>query len=96
MEFLLPALKVFVSLGIVLVLLLLILPHAGNYLLRYKGISTGSGASFRLVKVQPITRDVYIAELEIKGKTYILGISGKGIDVIYKEDDKESPDSSDT
>lgn len=94
MEFLLPFLKVLISLGIVIVVILLLLPYAGNYLLRLKGFSSEREAKFKVIKVQALTRDTYVAEIEIKGRTYILGISNKGIEIIYKEDDKKGSDTS--
>ncbi len=93
MDFFLVALKVIVSLGIVLVILLLVMPYLGKYILRLKGFSAHSEGSFRIVKVQPLTRDTYIAEVEIKGKTYILAVSGGGVEIIYREDDKKASNS---
>jgi flagellar protein FliO/FliZ len=96
MDFLLVALKVLVSLAIVVVLLLLTLPYLANYILRLRGIPAGSEGSFRVVKVQPLTRDIYVAELSIKGKTYILLLSGKGVEVIYRDEDDSPPSDTDS
>lgn len=84
--------KLLISLGVVLLVLVLILP----ILLRkfFLGVRVfGKGGSFEVRKVVPISRSVFLVELDIKGRTYILCVSDKGADVIYRED-VASPDRS--
>jgi hypothetical protein len=83
--------KVLVSLGLVLLVLVFVLPLVlRRFFLGVRG--TGKGESFEVRKVVPISRGVFIVELDIKGRTYILCVSERGADVIYREDGS-SPDS---
>ncbi len=88
MDFLEYLLRVLISLGVVVALILLALPYI---LRRLTGIRTFTGkGSFEVKKIQPLTRSVHLAEIEIKGKTFVILFSDKGADVIYREDDKDS------
>ena len=93
MDFTEYLIKVFFSLLVVLVLLVLLLPYV---LRRFAGLrGFGGKGSFEIKKVSPITKNVFIVELEIKGKTYVLAVGEKGAEVIYREDDKGSDTSPD-
>ena len=82
-------LRVLISLGVVVALILLALPYI---LRRLTGLRTFTGkGSFEVKKIQPLTRSVHLAEIEIKGKTFVILFSDKGADVIYREDDKDNP-----
>ncbi len=77
--------KILLSLGIVILALVLVLPVVlRRFLLGVRGV--GKGESFEVKKVVPISKSVFLIELDIKGKTYILCVSEKGADVIYRED----------
>lgn len=79
--------RVVISLLLVVVALLLLLP---TILRRFtKGL--GGKGSFEIKKVSPISKNLFVVELEIKGKVYILVVGEKGADVIYREDDKDTP-----
>jgi flagellar biogenesis protein FliO len=80
--------KVLLSLGLVLLIILLGLPYLMKRLTGIRG--AGGKGSFEVKKVQPLTRSVFIAEVEIKGKTVVLVVGEKGADVIYREDDKDT------
>ncbi|MDQ7082639.1 MAG: hypothetical protein Q9N34_06580 [Aquificota bacterium] len=77
--------KVLLSLGVVILFLVLVLPLVLRRL--FLGVrGTGKGNSFEVKKVVPISRSVLLVELDIKGKTFILCVSERGADVIYRED----------
>lgn len=77
--------KLLVSLGVVLLILVLLLPFlVRRFFFGVKGF--GKGGSFEVRKVVPISRSVFIVELDVKGKTLILCVSERGADVIYRED----------
>lgn len=88
MELSVYLIKVFLSLIVVLVAVVFLLPLILRKSMGLKGF--GGKGSFELKKVSPITRNVFIVELEIKGRTYVLCVSERGADVIYREDDKSS------
>ncbi len=85
-------LKVVVSLLIVLIVVFAVLPLILRKSIGFRGFS-GKG-SFEIKKVSPVAKNIFIVELEIKGNTYVLCVSEKGADVIYKEDDKDNNSSS--
>ncbi len=76
--------KVFLSLIVVVVAVVFLLPLALRKSMGLKGF--GGKGSFELKKVSPITKNVFIVELEVKGKTIVLCVGEKGADVIYRED----------
>ncbi|EDP76578.1 hypothetical protein [Hydrogenivirga sp. 128-5-R1-1] len=76
--------KVFLSLIVVVVAIVFLLPLVLRKSMGLKGF--GGKGSFELKKVSPITKNVFIVELEVKGRTYVLCISERGADVIYRED----------
>jgi len=58
---------------------------------RFTGLrGFGGKGSFEVKKVAPIARNVFIVEIEVKGRVILLCVSEKGADVIYREDDKDS------
>ncbi len=86
-------LKVAISLLVVIVAIVFLLPLILRRSMGLKGF--GGKGSFEIKKVSPITKNTYIVELEVKGKTIILCVGEKGADLIYSEhDNKASPDSS--
>ena len=76
--------KVFLSLIVVVVAIVFLLPLVLRKSMGLKGF--GGKGSFELKKVSPITKNVFIVELEVKGKTIVLCVGEKGADVIYRED----------
>ncbi len=77
--------KLLVSLGVVLIVLVLVLPYViKKFFFGVKGF--GKEGHFEVRKVVPLSKGVLIVELEIRGKTFILCVSEKGADVIYRED----------
>ncbi|GEM_PF-1356718 len=81
--------RVLLSLGVVLIILFLALPWV---LKRLTGVKVLSGkGSFEVKKVTPLSKGIFIVELDIKGKTFVLCVSEKGADVIYREDGENSP-----
>ncbi len=93
MEFAEYLLRTALSLLIVVGAIALILPI---FLRRVTGFRfTNKGGSFEVRKIHPVGRNVYIVELEVKGKTLLLCVSEKNAEVIYREDgnnDTDSPD----
>ncbi len=85
-------LRLGLSLAVVLIALFVLLPF---FLRRFTGFrGSGGKGSFEIKKVSPIAKNVFIVELEVKGKTILLCVSEKGADVIYREDgvDPSAPD----
>ena len=82
-------LKVAISLVVVVVAIVILLPLILRRSMGLKGF--GGKGSFEIKKVSPITKNAYIVELEVKGKTLILCVSEKGADLIYSEHDNKSP-----
>ncbi len=77
-------LRLGLSLAVVLIALFVLLPF---FLKRFTGFrGSGGKGSFEIKKVSPIARNVFIVELEVKGKTILLCVSERGADVIYRED----------
>ncbi len=83
--------KVVISLVIVLGAALILLPLILRRFMGIKGF--GGKGSFEIRKVSPISKNIFVVELEIKGRTYVLVVGEKGTDVIYREDDKDNPSS---
>ena len=81
--------KVVISLVIVLGAALILLPLILRRFMGIKGF--GGKGSFEIRKVSPISKNIFVVELEIKGRTYVLVVGEKGTDVIYREDDKDNP-----
>jgi flagellar biogenesis protein FliO len=80
--------KVVLSLLVVLGIILFLLPLLLRKGLGFRG-APGKG-SFEIKKVSPIAKNVFIVELDIKGRTFVLCVSEKGADVIYREDERGS------
>jgi len=93
MDFTEYLIKVLLSLLVVLAILILLLPYLLKRFVGLKGL--GGKGSFEIKKVSPIAKNVFIVELEIKEKTYVLVVGEKGAEVIYREDDKGSDTSPD-
>jgi len=87
MEFYEHALRVIVSLAVVVVIALLGLPYIARRFMGLKGM--GSGDSFEVKKVLPLSKNVSLVELKVKGKTLLLVVGERGADVIYREDEGE-------
>lgn len=79
-------LKLLVSLGIVILIVVLFLPF---FLRRFYPLKGKGKGSFEVKKIAPLSKDVYIVELEIKGKTFVLCVSPKGADLIYRDEDEK-------
>jgi flagellar biogenesis protein FliO len=82
-------LKLVLSLAVVLAALFLLLPLLLKKFTGLRGF--GGKGSFEVKKVSPLSRNIFIVELEVKGKTILLCVSERGADVIYREDDGDSP-----
>ncbi len=82
-------LKLVLSLAAVLAALFLLLPLLARKLMGIRG--SGGKGSFEIRKVSPVAKNVFIVELDVKGKTVLLCVSEKGADVIYREDDRDHP-----
>ncbi len=83
-------LKLLVSLGVVLLAIVFLLPL---FLRRFYPIRGKGKGSFEVKKIAPLTKDIYIVELEVKGKTFVLCVSPKGADLIYRDEDEKSANS---
>ncbi len=85
-------LKVALSLVIVILAVVFLLPFILRKSMGLRGF--GGKGSFEVKKVSAVAKNVFIVELEIKGRTFVLCVSEKGADVIYREDEYKSPPSS--
>ncbi|WP_147425017.1 hypothetical protein [Hydrogenivirga caldilitoris] len=91
MEFSQYLIKVLISLLIVLGAAVLLLPFILRKFIGVKGF--GGKGNFEIKKIAPITKSVFIVELEVKGNTVVLCVSERGADVIYREYGNNLPSS---
>ncbi len=80
--------KILFSLGVVLIFIFLLLPFLLKRISTLRGFS--KEGSFKIKKVVTLSKNVFIVEMEVKGKTIILCVGERGADVIYREDDNSS------
>ncbi|RMH79541.1 MAG: hypothetical protein D6674_07490 [Acidobacteria bacterium] len=89
-DFFVNLLRVFVVLGIVIVLILITLPYILPLLQRFSISAGGKEGIVKLKRIIPIGKGAYIVELEIKGKSYVLALTEGGVDVVYRDEDVNS------
>ncbi|MEW6656660.1 MAG: hypothetical protein AB1353_07310 [Aquificota bacterium] len=85
-DFFLSLLRVLVALGIVIVLILITLPYLLPLLQRLKWTKEEKGSDIKLKRLIPIGRNMFLIELEIKGKLFVVAMSEGAVEVIYKDE----------
>ena len=85
-DFFISLLRVLVDLGIVIVLILITLPYLLPLLQRLKWTKEEKGSDVKLKRLIPLGRNMFVIELEIKGKLFVVAMSEGAVEVIYKDD----------
>ncbi|MDW8095541.1 MAG: hypothetical protein RMI51_01935 [Aquificaceae bacterium] len=85
-EFFLSLLRVLVALGIVIVLILLTLPYLLPLFQRLKWTRDDRDSQVRLRKVIPLGRSMFLIELEIKGRLFVVAMTEGAVEVLYKDE----------
>jgi flagellar biogenesis protein FliO len=85
-DFFISLLRVLVALGIVIVLILIALPYLLPLLQRLKWTKEEKGSDVKLKRLIPLGRNMFVIELEIKGKLFVVAMSEGAVEVIYKDD----------
>ena len=85
-DFFISLLRVLVALGIVIVLILITLPYLLPLLQRLKWTKEEKGSDVKLKRLIPLGRNMFVIELEIKGKLFVVAMSECAVEVIYKDD----------
>ncbi|HAV40077.1 MAG TPA: hypothetical protein DCX31_03235 [Aquificaceae bacterium] len=85
-DFFLSLLRVLVALGIVIVLILITLPYLLPLLQRIRWTKEEKGSDIKLKRLIPIGRNMFLIELEIKGKLFVVAMSEGAVEVIYKDE----------
>ncbi len=85
-DFFLSLLRVLVALGIVIVLILITLPYLLPLLQRLKWTKEEKGSDVKLKRLIPLGRNMFVIELEIKGKLFVVAMSEGAVEVIYKDE----------
>ncbi|WP_333784093.1 hypothetical protein [Thermocrinis sp.] len=84
MDFFYSLLKVFLSLAIVIVLILIVIPYIQPMLVRFS-LKGGSKGNVKIINILPLLRGTFIVELEIKGIYMVILITERGADVIHRD-----------
>lgn len=79
-------LRVLLSLAIVIVIILITLPYLLPLMQRFKWIKDSKDSHIKLKRAIPIGKNIFLVELEIKDKLFVLAISEKTIKIIYKDE----------
>lgn len=79
-------LRVLVALGIVIVLILITLPYLLPLLQRLKWAKEEKGSEVKLKRLIPLGKSMFLIELEIKGKLFVVAMSEGAVEVIYKDE----------
>ncbi len=82
----LSLLRVLVSLAIVILLILIILPYLLPFIQKFKWMRNGKDSHIKLKNVIPISKNMFLVELEIKEKLFVVAINERTIKVIYKDE----------
>ncbi|MEZ0338274.1 MAG: hypothetical protein ABWK02_08715 [Aquificaceae bacterium] len=85
-DFFISLLRVLVALGIVIVLILITLPYLLPLLQRLKWTKEEKGSDVKLKRLIPLGRNMFVIELEIKGKLFVVAMSEGAVEVIYKDE----------
>ncbi|MDW8433311.1 MAG: hypothetical protein RMK35_00740 [Aquificaceae bacterium] len=85
-EFFLSLLRVLVALGIVIVLILLTLPYLLPLFQKLKWTRDDRDSRVRLRKVIPLGRSMFLMELEIKGRLFVVAMTEGAVEVLYKDE----------
>lgn len=85
-DFFFSLLRVLVALGIVIVLILITLPYILPLLQRLKWSREEKGSDVKIKRIIPFGRNMYVIELEIKGKLFVVVISEGAVEVIYRDE----------
>ncbi|MFN4320160.1 MAG: hypothetical protein ACK4FY_06825 [Aquificaceae bacterium] len=85
-DFFFSFLRVLVALGIVIVLILITLPYILPLLQRLKWSREEKGSDVKIKRIIPFGRNMYVIELEIKGKLFVVVISEGAVEVIYRDE----------
>lgn len=85
-DFFISLLRVLVALGIVIVLILITLPYLLPLLQRIRWTKEEKGSDIKLKRLIPIGRNMFLIELEIKGKLFVVAMSEGAVEVIYKDE----------
>ncbi len=79
-------LRVLISLAIVIVLILILLPYLVPLLQKWRWAKEDKDSSVKLKRIIPIGRNMFLIELEIKGRLFVVAINEKAVEVIYKDE----------
>ncbi|MCS6876446.1 MAG: hypothetical protein NZM36_06275 [Aquificaceae bacterium] len=85
-ELFLSLLRVLVALGIVIVLILLTLPYLLPLFQKLKWTRDDRDSRVRLRKVIPLGRSMFLMELEIKGRLFVVAMTEGAVEVLYKDE----------
>lgn len=79
-------LRMLIALAIVVVIMLITLPYLLPLLQRIKWVKGDKDSQIKLKGIIPIGRNIFLVELEIRGKLYVMAIGEKFAKVVYKDE----------
>ncbi len=79
-------LRMLIALAIVVVVMLITLPYLLPLLQRFRWVKGDKDSQIKLKSVIPIGRNVFLVELEIKGKLFVIAMGEKFAEVVYKDE----------
>ncbi|MCX8163883.1 MAG: hypothetical protein N3D14_00635 [Aquificaceae bacterium] len=85
-DFFLSLLRVIIALGIVVVLILITLPYVIPIIQKLKFAREDKDSQVKLRRIVPLGRNMFIIELEIKGRLFVVVLTEGAVEVIYKDE----------
>lgn len=85
-DFFLSLLRVIIALGIVVVLILITLPYVIPIIQKLKFAREDKDSQVKLRRIVPLGRNMFMIELEIKGRLFVVVLTEGAVEVIYKDE----------